>query len=84
MTEKINEPVSVYLVSDVEKKRVYPKALIWRKRYYPISKVGLKHSFYQGEVLYHVFSVLSQTLFLKLVLNTENLNWYLEEISDGF
>ena len=57
-----------------------PLGKIWT---YPIVKVGLHHTFRQGRTLYHVFSVTSKTLLFRLVLNTETLNWRLEEISDG-
>jgi hypothetical protein len=82
MSEKISSPVSVYLVSDHKKSRVYPKTVLWNNRSYSIDKVGLHHTFRQGRTLFHVFSVSTKSLFLRLVLNTENLHWKLEEISD--
>lgn len=83
MIEKISIPVSVSLSFDSEKRRVIPRWVIWNGRMYPVSKVGLHHTFREGRVLYHVFSVISNALFFRLVLNTENLHWRLEEISDG-
>jgi hypothetical protein len=83
MIEKISAPVSVSIAFDHTKRKVTPRWLIWDGRLYPVIKVGLHHTFRQGRVLYHVFSVVSRTLFFRLVLNTETLHWKLEEISDG-
>ncbi len=83
MLYKLAEPVSLNLVFDAKKGNVFPRMLEWRGRSYNIIKVGLHHTYREGRVLYHVFSVASNTLFFRLVLNTENLHWKLEEISDG-
>jgi hypothetical protein len=83
MIEKISVPVSVGLSFDSKKKKVVPKWLVWNGRLYPIIKIGLHHTYKQGRTLYHVFSVASKNLFFRLTLNTENLHWRLEEISDG-
>lgn len=73
----IAEPVTVGLVNHM------PKYVIWKGRSYPISKIGLHHTFREGQTLYHIFSVLAGSLFLRLRLNTDNLQWRLEEISDN-
>lgn len=83
MTQKIDEGVSVTLVYDHERKKVFPKSILWQRRLYPIIKLGLHHTFREGRTLYHVFSVASQNLFFRLELNTENLQWTLKEVSDG-
>lgn len=83
MTEKIDAPVSVNLVYDHIKRKVFPLLIKWDGKLYSIKKVGLHHTFREGKVLYHVFSVSSESLFFRLVLNTENLMWRLEEVSDG-
>jgi len=83
MFNKISEPVSVELFFNSQKKAVFPKSVTWNSRLYPIVKVGLHHSYRKGRTLYHVFSVISKTLFFRLVLNTDNLHWRLEEINDG-
>ncbi len=83
MLEKISTPVSVNLVFDSVKKTVLPKSLVWNGRLYKIVKLGLHHTYRSGRTLFHVFSVVSDTLFFRLVLNTENLHWRLEELSDG-
>ncbi|OGM28963.1 hypothetical protein A2962_00840 [Candidatus Woesebacteria bacterium RIFCSPLOWO2_01_FULL_39_61] len=83
MIEKISVPISVSMTFDSKKRKSVPKALVWDGRLYPILKVGLHHTFRQGRTLYHVFSVATKTLFFRLILDTENLHWRLEEISDG-
>ncbi len=83
MVQKVSTSVSVGFVFDHKTMRTFPKWIIWNKRVYQIIKVGLHHKFRQGRNLYHVFSVSSKNLFFRLVLNTQNLHWRLEEISDG-
>ncbi len=58
----------------------YPKLVKWRGREIEIKKLGLHHTFKNGNILYHVFSVVSDSLFLKLQLDTKHLQWKLEEI----
>ena len=81
--QKISEPVSVSLSYNHQTHKVIPKALIWQGRLYGITKLGLHHTFRRGRTLYHVFSVTTSTLFFRLVLNTEDLHWRVEEIADG-
>jgi len=83
MITKLDLPVSVSLCFDDRKNQVFPKWIVWNNRLYPIAKVGLHHTFRQGRTLYHVFSVVSKTLFFRLSLNTDNLHWRLEEVADG-
>ena len=76
MTEVINEKVKVGM-SDA------PKWVKWKSRIHKIEKVGLHYTFREGRVLYHIFSVSTKTLCMKLRFDTETLNWKLEEVSDG-
>ena len=73
--QTIAEQVNVVLANSI------PLSMHWRNRDYKITKVGLRHDFYEGKILVHVFSVLSNDLFLKLKLNTKHLTWNLMEIS---
>jgi hypothetical protein len=82
MVEKISTPVSVSLAFDSKKMKSYPKWVVWNGRLYPILKVGLHHVYREGRTLYHVFSVVSRSIFFRLVFNTENLQWRLEEVED--
>lgn len=73
----IDERVTVGMVNDV------PKYMIWKGRNYTINQIGLHHHFREGNTLYHIFSVVSGTVFLRLRLNTDNLFWKLEEVNDA-
>ena len=81
MVQKIGEPVSVFFICFLD--RVIPKTVVWKNRPYPITKIGLHHTYRTGNTLYHVFSVVSHSLFFRLILNTTNLKWKLDQISDG-
>ena len=61
----------------------YPRWVKWKNRVYKIGKVGFHHTCYKGKILYHVFSVASENLFMRLVFNTESLGWRLEELENG-
>lgn len=82
MIEKINEAVCVELVFNSRNNKIFPARLRWKNRVYQIKKVGLHHFFKTGKTLFHVFSVTDGKLFFRLVLNTDNLHWTLEEIAD--
>jgi hypothetical protein len=81
MIEKISVPVSVTLSFNHQTKQVIPKRVLWEGEVYKITKVGLHHTYREGRTLYHVFSVAADDLFFRLVLNTDNLHWQLEEIA---
>lgn len=77
MLERLSDRVEVGSWGNV------PKVLIWKGRTYRLVKVGLHHTYHKGKTLFHVFSVVSENLFFRLVLNSESLNWTLEEVADG-
>lgn len=83
MIQKLSLHVSVQTVYDCERGVVSPRQIIWRGSSLRIAQVGLHHSFREGRVLFHVFSVTAQGLAFRLKLDTESLFWTLEEISDG-
>lgn len=83
MIQKISVPISVSFTFDSERRSIHPRALVWNGRLYGVKKVGLHHKFKKGRTLFHVFSVASKSMFFRIVLNTDNLHWRLEEISDG-
>lgn len=80
---KINEPISVSFAYDADKRQSFPKWLIWSGRLRPVTRVGLHHKFRKGKILFHVFSVTSRGSFFRLILNTENLQWEVEQISES-
>lgn len=83
MLEKINEKVSATLVYDQKRGAVYPSQLFWQGRTFAITKIGYHHLTREGRNTKHIFSVSNDSLFFKLALDTENLSWTLEEVSDG-
>ncbi|OGD69737.1 hypothetical protein A3A84_01030 [Candidatus Collierbacteria bacterium RIFCSPLOWO2_01_FULL_50_23] len=83
MIQRLAAPVSVDFISDHKTRRVLPRSLCWDGRVHPITKIGLHHTYRQGRTLFHVFSVLAQTIYFRLRLDTDTLFWQLEEISDG-
>lgn len=68
---------------DSKVRRAVPRRILWEGKIYEIVKIGLHHTFREGQTLFHIFSVESPTLFFRLKLNTQNLEWTLEEIADG-
>jgi len=79
----LHEPISVSLTYNHKSREVRPIAVYWSGRNYPVLKVGLRHTYLRGMTRHHVFSVVSNQLFFRLNLNTDNLAWTLEEVSDG-
>ena len=83
MIQRLKAPISVYSFYNHKKRVCEPRVIIWERRKYEVVKVGYHHAFRSGRVLYHVFSVSADTLYFRLVCNTEDLSWEVEEISDG-
>jgi len=75
-TQSINESVSVNLLNNT------PTSFVWRNINYQITKIGLHHNYFEGKTLIHVFSCLSDTLFIELKFNTKNLLWNLTKIQE--
>lgn len=83
MIQKISEFVSVGFTYDCKKRELMPRWVVWNGKLYPVVKLGFYHTYRSGRTLFHVFSVASKAVFFRLVLNTESLDWKVEEISDG-
>lgn len=83
MLEKVNERVSVISSYNHEKNRFIPYKMRWRLRDYFIKSLAYYHKIREGKNLFHVFHVTDGNLDFKIRLDAENLNWILEEISDG-
>jgi len=73
----IDEKVTVGMVDNI------PKYVVCHGRNYTVTKIGLHHIYREGKVLYHIFSIVADTVFMRLKFDTENLNWTLEETEDG-
>lgn len=83
MIQKLSVPVSVEMTYDHKLRKVFPRCILWAGKIYPITKIGLHHTFCEGRILYHVFSVATKSIFFRLLLDSETLHWKLEEVSDG-
>ncbi|MCL4338490.1 hypothetical protein M1271_02280 [Patescibacteria group bacterium] len=83
MMMKVSAPVTVSLIYNHRTNSVSPQVILWEGRKYIVSKVGLHHVVRRGRTLYHVFSVETADLFFRLVLDTDNLHWIVEEIANG-
>lgn len=73
----ISENVRVILENNT------PLSMTWRNRDYKITKIGLNHNYFEGKTLIHIFSVLSDDLFLKLKFDTKHLTWQLLEVFES-
>jgi hypothetical protein len=80
---KINQGVSVISSFNHHLRRVEPRKIFWNGREYIVTKTGLHHTYRTGRTLFHVFSVVANTTFLRLSLNTDNLFWQLDEVDEG-
>lgn len=83
MIQKLNTPVSVTLHFDHKTRKTIPVEVLFEGHLHRIVKVGFHHTYRVGRTMFHVFSVVSETLFFKLVFNTDTLSWNLEEIADN-
>lgn len=83
MSERIDEFVSVDLLSNHLKGKSYPWVIHWRGARHMITKVGLHHTLRSGRTLYHMFNVTDGNTFFKLRFDTETLGWKLLEVDDG-
>jgi len=83
MITKLKVPVSIYSFYNHKKGSFYPKLVFWEGRKYKTTKIGYHHKYKKGKALIHVFSILAGNIYFKLLHNTENLSWEVEEISDG-
>ena len=83
MHQTLSEKVSVVSTYNHRTQEVKPMSITWAGRLYPVLRVGLRHTYKTGNTRYHVFSVTSDHLFFRLILDTETLHWSLSEVSDG-
>ncbi len=84
MIQRISEKISVILSTSVGANPcVRPISIEWSGRDYPVSQVGLRHTYKDGNTRHHIFSVVADDLFFRLNLNADTLHWTLEEVSDG-
>lgn len=85
MREKINEEVSVVMYYSARKRQALPYLISWQNRDYQVGKIGYHHTVKEGATLHHIFELVDkpETIWFRLNLNTDNLHWTLEAVSDG-
>ena len=83
MHELINEKISVISAYNRQTGLVIPLKLHWQGRDYLIKKLSYYHRIRQGKLLLHIFHVTDGVMDFRLSLNSENLHWILEEVTDG-
>ena len=85
MREKINEEVSVISVYSARRRVAFPHLVTWQNNDYKVAKIGYHHTVREGQTLHHIFelTVKETNLWMRLNLDTSNLHWKLEVVSDG-
>lgn len=85
MRQKINEEVSVVMYYSAAKRRALPHLISWQNREYAVGQIGYHHTVKDGQTLHHIFELVDkdQSLWFRLNLDTSNLHWQLEAVSDG-
>ena len=83
MVQKLDVPVTAEGIFDHRRRSLDFRKICWEGREYEIKKLGYHHSFRRGRTLFHVFSVASDAMFFRLVLDTENLTIRVMEVADG-
>lgn len=80
MGEQINEKVSIVTLYNRTTGKVMPYKMKWQGRDYVMKKLAYHHKARIGRLIVHVFHVSDGVNNYRLVLNTENLHWTLEEV----
>ena len=85
MREKINEEVSVVMYYSARQRLALPHTISWQNKEYSVGKIGYHHTVREGTTLHHIFELVDRenTLWFRLNLDTSNLHWLLEAVSDG-
>lgn len=85
MKEKINEEVSVVMYYSAKRKAALPHLVSWQNKEYSVGEIGYHHTVMKGKTLHHIFELIDRdsTIWMRLNMDTSNLHWTLEEVSDG-
>ena len=85
MREKINEEVSVVMYYSAQQRLALPRIIRWQNNDYSVGKIGYHHAVKDGQTLHHIFELVDkeESIWFRLNLNTSNLHWKLEAVSDG-
>jgi hypothetical protein len=81
MRPGINEPVSVVWYYNAKLRHMQPYMLSWNNQDYPLGKIDFWHKTWDGKHQIHHFSIADRDggSYFKLALNTDTLQWVLEE-----
>lgn len=73
------------MVFSAKQRAVAPYMISWQNTDYYVGKIGYHHTVHKGETLYHIYEVVDKdsSLSFRLNLDTSNLHWALEAVSDG-
>ena len=85
MLEKIQEKIEVvtlFRLTPQPETRIYK--IRWRGREYMVTKISYHYKVWEGRTRVHKFAVSTGGLDFRIIYDTENLFWILEEVSDGF
>ncbi len=83
MYERINERISAELVCDTIKGIIMPRRMRWQGRIFTMTSLAYHHKIRIGRTIVHVFHVTDGTMDFRISLNTDTLQWTLEEVADG-
>jgi len=85
MKQNINQEVSVVMYYSARKRIALPHLINWQNRDYSVGEIGYHHTVKAGQTLHHIFELVDKerTIWFRLNLDTSNLHWQLETVSDG-
>lgn len=81
--EKINQKVSVVSMFDTEEQCSMPLKMKWQDHEYNMRKLWYHHTYKRGRTLMHVFQVTDGSNDYRLQMDSEKLEWTLEEVVYG-
>ena len=86
MRQKIDQEVSVVMYYSARKKMALPHLISWQNKEYQVGEIGYHHKFREGSTLFHIYELTDSehSLWFRMKLNTDNLHWIVEAISDGY
>jgi hypothetical protein len=85
MREVINQEVGVVMIFSARLRQALPRVISWQNKEYKVDKIGYYHKIKVGQTLHHIFELADSDnqLWFRLNLDTSNLHWVLEAVSDG-
>ena len=83
MNEIVHEKVSVISSYNRENGEVFPRKMRWQGRDITFTEMPYFYKKREGRNIVHIFHVTNGVMDFKLRLDTDNLHWMLEEVTDG-